>query len=171
MPPEKNTRWLKQNAPAAMMTREPAPRRRRSVYRVQPSAPHPSGSEAVHHPINAVELSGIQQPELADNPRPSRTRDGRRVLAVGAGIAYIDCMRYTVRSMPAIVDHAIRERARAAGKSLNEAVVDASAEGAGVAGNPRKRRDLGDIAGTWKADKALESALAAQDRVDEDLWR
>ena len=80
-------------------------------------------------------------------------------------------MQYTIRGIPAIVDHAIRERARAAGKSLNEAVVDALAEGAGVAGTPRKRRDLGDIAGTWKADKALEAALAAQDRVDEDLWR
>jgi hypothetical protein len=93
------------------------------------------------------------------------------VLAVGACIAYTDCMQYTIRGIPAIVDHAIRERARAAGKSLNEAVVDALAEGAGVAGTPRKRRDLGDIAGTWKADKALASALAAHDRVDEDLWR
>jgi hypothetical protein len=80
-------------------------------------------------------------------------------------------MQYTIRGIPAIVDHAIRERARAAGKSLNEAVVDVLAEGAGVAGTPRKRRDLGDIAGTWKADKALQSALAAQDRVDQHLWR
>jgi hypothetical protein len=95
----------------------------------------------------------------------------RILLAVCACIAYTDCMQYTIRGIPAIVDHAIRARARAAGKSLNEAVVDALAEGAGVAGTPRKRRDLGDIAGTWKADKALESALAAQDRVDEDLWR
>jgi hypothetical protein len=69
------------------------------------------------------------------------------------------------------VDQALRARARAAGKSLNEAAIDALAEGAGVAGVPRKRRDLGDIAGSWKGDKAVESALAAQDRVDEDLWR
>jgi hypothetical protein len=54
---------------------------------------------------------------------------------------------------------------------IQEAAVDALAEGAGVAGAPRKRRDLGDIAGTWKVDKALEAALAAQDRVDDDLWR
>jgi predicted HicB family RNase H-like nuclease len=101
----------------------------------------------------------------------SSSRSSRILLAVCACIAYTDCMQYTIRGIPAIVDHAIRARARAAGKSLNEAVVDALAEGAGVAGSPRKRRDLGDIAGTWKADKALESALAAQDRVDEDLWR
>jgi hypothetical protein len=97
--------------------------------------------------------------------------EGRVLLAVRACIAYTYCMQYTIRGIPAVVDHAIRERARAAGKSLNETVVDALAEGAGVAGTLRKRRDLGDIAGTWKADKAIESALAAQDRVDEDLWR
>lgn len=81
-------------------------------------------------------------------------------------------MQYTIRGIPAAVDHALRARARAAGKSLNEAAVDALAEGAGVGTvTARKRRDLADIAGTWKADKALESALAEQDRVDEDLWR
>ena len=80
-------------------------------------------------------------------------------------------MQYTIRGIPSAIDTAIRERARVAGKSLNEAAVDALAEGAGVAGARRKRRDLGDIAGTWRPDKALESALAAQDRVDKDLWR
>lgn len=80
-------------------------------------------------------------------------------------------MQYTIRGIPSAVDTALRDRARAARKSLNEAAIDALAEGAGVAGAARKRRDLGDIAGTWKADKALESAFAAQDRVDADLWR
>jgi plasmid stability protein len=80
-------------------------------------------------------------------------------------------MQYTIRDIPAAVDAAIRARAREAGQSLNAAVVDVLAEGTGVTGASRRRRDLGDIAGTWKADKALESALAAQDRVDADLWR
>jgi len=80
-------------------------------------------------------------------------------------------MQYTIRGIPAAVDDALRERARADGKSLNETAVDALAEGSGAVRTPRKRRDLDDIAGTWKADKALESALAAQDRVDQDLWR
>jgi len=80
-------------------------------------------------------------------------------------------MQYTIRGIPPSVDHALRARARATGKSLNEATVTALTEGAGVTGAPRKRRHLGDIAGTWKADKALESALAAQDRVDKALWR
>ena len=80
-------------------------------------------------------------------------------------------MQYTIRGIPAAVDSALRDRARVAGKSLNEAAIEALAEGAGVTGARPKRRDLGDITGTWRADKALESALAVQDRVDEDLWR
>jgi hypothetical protein len=80
-------------------------------------------------------------------------------------------MQYTLRGIPPAVDGALRDRARAAGKSLNEAAIDALAEGAGLTSVPRKRRELGDIAGTWKADKAVEAALADQDRVDEDLWR
>jgi hypothetical protein len=80
-------------------------------------------------------------------------------------------MQYTIRGVPSAVDAALRQRARADGKSLNEAAIDALIEGAGMAGKPRKRRDLGDIAGRWKPDKALEAALADQDLVDEDLWR
>ena len=81
------------------------------------------------------------------------------------------CMQYTIRGIPVAVDAALRARARAEGKSLNEAAVNALAEGSGMAGTPRRRRDLDDIAGTWKADKAVEAALADQDRIDEDLWR
>ncbi len=80
-------------------------------------------------------------------------------------------MQYTIRGIPAAVDSALRERARAAGTSLNEAAVEALAEGSGMAGSRPKRRDLADIARTWKADKAVEAALAEQDRVDENLWR
>jgi len=80
-------------------------------------------------------------------------------------------MQYTIRGIPTVVDSAIRARARASGRSLNEVAVEALAERAGVAGAPRKRRDLADVAGTWKADRALEAALAAQDQVDEDLWQ
>lgn len=93
------------------------------------------------------------------------------MLAHGACVAYTTCMQYTIRGIPPAVDSALRDRARVAGKSLNEAAIDALVEGAGVIGAPRKRRDLGDVAGTWKTEKAVESALAAQDRVDEDLWR
>jgi hypothetical protein len=32
------------------------------------------------------------------------------------------------------------------------------------------KRDLSDIAGTWLEDAAFDSALAAQDTIDPDLW-
>ena len=80
-------------------------------------------------------------------------------------------MQYTLRGIPPAVDAVLRARARAAGKSLNEAVLDALAEASGTAGARRKRRHLGDIAGTWRADKGVAEALADQDLVDEDLWR
>jgi hypothetical protein len=79
-------------------------------------------------------------------------------------------MQYTIRDVPPSVDAAIRRRARATGASLNRVANDALAEGAGV-GRERPRRDLGDIAGTWRRDRAVEAALAAQDAVDEALWR
>ena len=80
-------------------------------------------------------------------------------------------MQYTIRGVPEAIDAALRERARATGRSLNEAAIDALADGVGVSGAVRRRRDLADIAGTWKPDKALEEALADQDRVDEELWK
>lgn len=80
-------------------------------------------------------------------------------------------MQYTIRGIPLTVDVALRERARAAGKSLNEVAIEALAEGAGVTSVPRQRRNLDDIAGTWIADKAFEEAIADQDQIDEDLWK
>lgn len=77
-------------------------------------------------------------------------------------------MQYTLRGIPVALDAALRKRARAAGKSLNEAAIEALAEGTGLIEAPRKRRDFGDVAGTWKADKAFETAIAAQDQVDEE---
>ena len=79
-------------------------------------------------------------------------------------------MQYTIRGIPTAIDDALRARAQAAGTSLNEAAIDALAEGAGLAGASRKRRDFSDIASTWKPDKAVESVLAEQDQIDEGLW-
>lgn len=79
-------------------------------------------------------------------------------------------MQYTIRNVPAAVDAAIRRRARTTGASLNQAANEALAEGAGI-GREWHRRDVSDIAGTWKPDRAFEAALAAQDVVDEAIWR
>ena len=79
-------------------------------------------------------------------------------------------MQYTLRGIPPALDEAIRRRARAEGKSLNDTAVEALADGAGLGDEEVVRRDLSDVAGTWKREAAVEAALRAQDRVDEDLW-
>lgn len=80
-------------------------------------------------------------------------------------------MQYTMRGIPPALDAAIRERARQEGKSLNEVAVSALAQGLGFNCERIVRRDLSDVAGTWRRDAGLEAALAAQDQVDEDLWK
>ena len=80
-------------------------------------------------------------------------------------------MQYTIRAIPAGIDAALRRRAKATGRSLNQVTVETLAEGAGTATVPRKRRSFADVASTWRADKGVDAAIAAQDQVDEDLWR
>lgn len=80
-------------------------------------------------------------------------------------------MQYTLRGIPAELDEAIRERARTEGRSLNEVAVEALAEGLGLGAEAIVRRDLSDVVGTWRKEAAVEEALAAQDRVDEGLWK
>ncbi|HYY68992.1 MAG TPA: hypothetical protein VE734_04620 [Terriglobales bacterium] len=69
------------------------------------------------------------------------------------------------------MDVALRRRAREEGKSLNEVAIEALARGAGVSESRGRQRDLSDIVGTWHNDSAFDRALAAQDAVDEELWR
>jgi hypothetical protein len=80
-------------------------------------------------------------------------------------------MQYTIRGIPETVDAALRERARALGKSLNEVAIEALAEGVGIRSAPRPRRNLDDIVGTWVPDAAFDEAIADQDQIDEELWK
>lgn len=93
------------------------------------------------------------------------------MLAWSVGNAYTGCMQYTLRGIPAALDEAIRSRASAEGKSLNEVAVEALAEGLGLGPEDIVRRDLSDIVGTWRKEAVVEAALAAQDRVDRALWK
>jgi hypothetical protein len=80
-------------------------------------------------------------------------------------------MQYTIRGIPVELDAALRKRARTSGKSLNEVAIEAMIESAGAMRAPRQRRNLDDIAGSWKADKKFDEAIASQDVIDEDLWK
>jgi hypothetical protein len=92
-------------------------------------------------------------------------------LAFRACNAYNRCMQYTIRKVPHSLDEALRRVARERGKSLNEVAIEALTRGAGVTGDRNRQRDLADIAGTWRKDPAFDSALAAQDTIDDEMWR
>lgn len=93
------------------------------------------------------------------------------MLAYHACNAYNLCMQYTIRNVPDSLDEALRRTARERGRSLNEVAIEALARGAGVTQERSKQRDLGDVAGTWRKDSAFDSALAAQDTIDEEMWK
>ena len=90
-------------------------------------------------------------------------------LDVQARTAYSACMQYTLRNIPPNLDEVLRARAREEGKSLNEVALETLLAGLGLAGEPVKRRDLSDIAGTWIEDPEIAKAFEDQRRID--LWR
>jgi len=93
------------------------------------------------------------------------------MIAYYACIAYTMCMQYTVRNIPEYLDSALRSRAREEGKSLNEVAILALVRGVGLNEDSSRKRDLGDITGTWVEDPAFTDAIADQDIVDESMWR
>ena len=93
------------------------------------------------------------------------------MLAFYACNAYNECMQYTIRNVPETLDDALRRAARERGKSLNEVAIEALARGAGITQDRSRQRDVRDIAGTWRKDPAFDSALAAQDTIDEEIWK
>lgn len=82
-----------------------------------------------------------------------------------ATFEYAAGMQYTVRNVPEAVDALLRRRARQERKSLNEVALEAMQRGLGLSESALKHRDLSDIAGSWKADRAADEALADQRNV------
>jgi hypothetical protein len=80
-------------------------------------------------------------------------------------------VQYTVRDVPARVDQALRRKAREEGKNLAQILRDALAREAGAFPSPTPHHDLDDLAGAWDEDPEFDRAIAAQDQVDEAMWR
>jgi hypothetical protein len=100
-------------------------------------------------------------------PRASRSRSRER-----RGRADSPTVQYTVRSVPAHVDKALRRKAQEGRKSLNEVLRDALIrEAEGPEGPARLYTDLDAVAGSWIDIPGFDDAIRAQDRVDEALWR
>ncbi|HEY5296551.1 MAG TPA: hypothetical protein VIK59_01350 [Verrucomicrobiae bacterium] len=79
--------------------------------------------------------------------------------------------QYTIRGIPRAVDKSLRLKSRREGKSLNTAAVETLSAGLRLGGETVRHDDLDFMAGTWIEDLKFDAAIAAQDQVDEKLWR
>lgn len=79
--------------------------------------------------------------------------------------------QFTVRGVPGPVAQALRQRAKTQGKSLNRVLVEALTRSAKLGDEPIEHHDLDWIAGTWVEDPSFDEAIAAQNTIDEELWR
>jgi hypothetical protein len=88
--------------------------------------------------------------------------------------AYYACMQnrqYTLRSVPADIDRALRRRAKEDDKSLNTVAVEALARGLELDAKPIEYNDLDDLIGSWQEDPGFDQAIADFERVDEEAWK
>jgi hypothetical protein len=80
-------------------------------------------------------------------------------------------MQYTIRNIPEALDCALRDRAKAEKRSLNDIVIQVLARGMGFSKLQRRYRDLRDLAGSWKEDPDFDQAIADQHAIEEELWK
>lgn len=85
--------------------------------------------------------------------------------------AYSVGMRYTIRGIPKDVDEALRAKAKAEGKSLNQTVVEFLSGALGIRQTKRKYRDLSGIVGSMIRDPEFDRVMEEQDKIDPELWR
>ena len=77
-------------------------------------------------------------------------------------------VQYTVRGVPAEVDHMLRERARATNQSLNQIIVAELIRA--TIGNERKA-DFSDVLGKWTPDEGFDATISAQRQIDWEKWK
>jgi plasmid stability protein len=91
-----------------------------------------------------------------------------------AKCAYIACMdskQYTIRTVPASVDRALRHRAKTEGKSLNAVAIEALERGLELDAKPKIHTDLNHLIGTWQEDPEFDRAMKDFARIDEEMWK
>ena len=77
-------------------------------------------------------------------------------------------MRLTIDNIPDDLERALRSKAQAEGKTLNELAIEAL-QLAASAGAAAKRRDFGAVAGTWVDEPLFEQVRNAHEQIDVDL--
>ena len=93
------------------------------------------------------------------------------MIAFIACIDYNICMQYTIRNVPAALDTALRDRAKAEKRSLNDVAIQALARGMDFSKLKRRYRDLKDLAGSWKEDPDFDKAISDQHAIEEEIWK
>ena len=85
--------------------------------------------------------------------------------------AYNIGMQYTIRDIPKEVDKALRAKAKAEGKSLNQTTVEVLTGALGIHQAKRKYRDLSHFVGSWVDDPEFDRVMEEQDRVEPEMWK
>ncbi|QDT72108.1 hypothetical protein [Lacipirellula limnantheis] len=97
-------------------------------------------------------------------------------------------MEITLQNIPLPLDQALVIRASTEGKSVDRVALEVLQSSLGIveeikqpvvkqdtdgngASQPKKYRDLSDIAGTWVEDPEFDAILAEQRRIDPELWK
>lgn len=80
-------------------------------------------------------------------------------------------MQYTIRDIPKRIDEAIRRKAKAEGKSLNQIAVEAMTAGLGLGGRPVLHDDLDFMLNTWVDDPVFDEVRRQHDQIDPEMWK
>ena len=75
-------------------------------------------------------------------------------------------MNLQLQNIPRQVDQALRAKAKAEGKTLDQVALEAIETGLGLSPNGQKKRDLSDVAGTWVEDPIFDEIREYHERVD-----
>jgi plasmid stability protein len=79
----------------------------------------------------------------------------------------------TVRNLPLDLATALKTEKHRRQTSLNQTVIDLLRQGLGIGADRRHSNGLARLAGSWSEEEhqEFETAVAAVDQIDEELWR
>jgi hypothetical protein len=80
-------------------------------------------------------------------------------------------MQYTIRTVPAAIDRALRHRAREEAKSLNTVLIETLARGLELDAKPQVFADLDALIGSWQEDPAFDRTIADFEKVEQEAWK
>ena len=82
-------------------------------------------------------------------------------------------MQYTIRQIPKQLDKALRAKAKAEKKSLNQVAIDALKCGLGLCGETAPKRDLSFLVGSMDDEtlRAIQQVREESERIWPEDWR